>query len=150
MMQVRNHLINLAWMMSGALCMLLVAPVAIESYSWLRTWHDEHSPPVSASLLSADWVADDTLRLRMLITRNEDCDFVRMVGFTGPAAGPLQLATTLRREDGAAPASYPVGVPIISQPWVISSVYGPRLMLYGYYDCNERLVRTKLIDKVIK
>jgi hypothetical protein len=150
MQTVRNRLSDFFWLMAGALCMLIIAPIAIESWAWLRAWDAAKNPPVVASLLDASMISNDTMRVRLTLTRHEDCDFVRLVGFTGPAAGPLQLATMLRREDGAAPISYPMGVPIISQPWVISPVYGPRLMLLGYYDCDERLVRTKLVDEVVK
>ena len=146
---VRKRFGDLLWMLSGAVCMLVMAPIVIESLAWLRDWHDTNNPPVSANLASAEMVSADTLRLRLSLTRQEDCEFVRLLGFSGSQSGPMQLATTLRREDGSAPVSYPVGMTIISQPWLMSPIYGPRVLLYGYYDCDSRIVRAKLLDHVL-
>ena len=147
---IERHWGNALAIFLGGLTALLIFPLTVESMNWLRDWYDENNPVVTAKLVRAEHVDPQTLRLQFLVTRNRDCEFVRLLGMTGSGPSDMQLATMLRREDGSDPASYPAGITALSRTWVLSPVYGPRLMLWGYYDCNDRMVRTRMIDEVIK
>lgn len=146
----KKHWGNLLTMALGLLTALLVFPIAVESTAWLRDWYDDNNPVVVAKLARAEPIDAHQLRLQFLITRKRDCEFIRLVGMTGGGPSAMQLATTLRREDGVEPSSYPTGVTALSRTWILAPVYGPRLMLWAYYDCSDRVVRTKMIDEVIR
>jgi hypothetical protein len=32
---------------------------------------------------------------------------------------------------------------------MMSPVYGPHIWVYGYYDCDDRVVKQRLIDEVL-
>lgn len=146
----RRRISDVVWMSLGAFSMLVAAPIVIESWNWLQDWYDQSNPPATAALVSAELVEPTTLRMRFMVRRgNRQCEFVKLNGFTGHAIGQMQVATTLRREDGLDPASYPSGVTVESQPWILAPVYGPRLLIVGHYDCSGRVVRTRLIDETV-
>ena len=138
---------NLVAFLIGGFLALLMAPVVVEASKWLLDWYDDARPPSSAKLVKVER-AGDGLRLQFEITRHRDCDFINLVGFTGSGPTDMQIATILRREDGSAPQSYPAGVTAISRVWWLWPTYGPRLVVYGYYDCAGRAVRTKMIDQL--
>jgi hypothetical protein len=140
---------NLLTMALGLLTALLIFPLAVQSTQWLQDWYDESNPVVKAKLMKAERVDQDTLRLQFLVTRQRDCEFVRLFGMTGTSSLDM-YAAFVRREDGEEPVSYPTGITVASRNWLLSPVRGNRLMLWAYYDCADRLVRTKMIDEVIK
>jgi hypothetical protein len=71
-----------------------------------------------------------------------------VAGFTG--AGPRDLAAGwMRKEDGTEMSTYPPGTRIASAPWLLSPVFGPYLLVVGYYDCAGRVVPVRLIDQVV-
>lgn len=146
----KRHWGNALTMVFGLLTALLVFPVAVESTNWLRDWYDDSNPVVTAKLLKAEPIEGNGLRMQFLVTRKRDCEFIKLMGMTGGGPSDMQIATTLRREDGEDPVSYPTGVSAVSRNWILSPVYGPRLMLWAFYDCSDRVVRTKMIDEVIK
>lgn len=147
---IHRHWGNALTIALGLLTALLIFPLAVESTNWLRDWYDDNNPVVVARLAKAEPVGADALRLQFLITRKRDCEFIRLAGMTGGGPSDMQIATTLRREDGAEPTSYPPGITALSRTWILAPVYGPRLMLWAYYDCSDRVVRTKMIDEVIR
>ena len=147
---IKRHWGNAVTAALGLLTALLIFPLAVQSTNWLQDWYDESNPVVQAKLLKAEYATPEALRLQFLVTRKRDCEFVRLLGMTGSGPSDMQLATTLRREDGADPISYPAGVTSTSRTWLLAPVYGPHLMIWGYYACDDRLVRTKMIDEVIK
>lgn len=132
----------------GGLACLLIFPLSVQSIVWMQAWYDLRNPPATASLASAAPLNTDTMRFRMFVTRHRDCEFLRLVGFTGTPKD-LQVATTLRREDGTDPVSYPVGTTALSRSWILSPVYGPNFHLWGYYECDSRIVRTQLLDELL-
>ena len=147
---VRRSLSDVAWMAFGALCMLIAAPLVIQSWQWMHEWYDRVNPPAKAALMSHEYLDATTLRLRFAVTRgSRECEFVRLQGYTGATLGQMQLATTMRREDGQDPATYPSGSTVRSQPWLLAPVYGKQLLIVGHYDCTGRLVRSRLIDEVL-
>lgn len=146
----RARIKDAVWMVMGAVSMLLAAPIAIETWNWLQGWYDEAYPPARAELLSSEMVNPATLRLRFLVHRSSrECEFVKLNGYTGQAITHMQIATTMRREDGQDPASYPSAGTYASRPWLLSPVYGSRLLIVGHYDCSGRTVRSRLIDQDI-
>jgi hypothetical protein len=151
MTATRKRVSDFVWMVLGAFSMLVAAPIVIESWNWLQDGYDRAHPPAKAVLVSHEFVEPTTLRMRFIVTRSSRaCEFVRLTGFTGATLGQMQIATTLRREDGQDPASYPAGSTVTSQPWVMSPVYGGQLLIVGHYDCTGRMVRTRLIDEVLR
>jgi hypothetical protein len=134
----------------GASLVVILGPLVMLSAGIWQAWFDEAHPVASAEVASIERIDQQTIRLQLLVTRNRDCETLKMVGLTGPDAAHMQGATVLRREDNLPPLSYPVGVTILSRPWILSPVYGPRLWLYGYYDCDDRVVKQRLVDEVIK
>jgi hypothetical protein len=144
----RKRVSDAALALLGAASMLVAAPIVIESWNWLQDWYDQANPPATASLVSHEIIPPNTLRMRFLVRRSErECEFVRLNGYTGNNLLTMNPATTLRREDGNDPASYPSGVTVESRPWILAPVYGPRLLIVGHYDCTGRMVRTRLIDQ---
>jgi hypothetical protein len=142
--------INTGLFALGGLLFAVAAPVVIESWAWLNAWYDRAHPPATAKLASHEYIDATTLRLRFVVTRSaRECEFVRLNGFSGPDLTQMQPATTLRREDGIDASSYPSQSTTRSSPWVMSPVYGPRLLIVGHYDCSGRLVRTRLIDEML-
>jgi hypothetical protein len=59
----------------------------------------------------------------------------------------MAAATIMQREDGLAPISYPVGVTVLSRPWMMSPIYGVHIWIYGYYQCDSRVVKQRIIDE---
>ena len=146
---IQRHWGNAVTIFLGLLTALLIFPLAVQSMNWLQAWYDESNPVVTASIVKAEYVDPQTLRLQFLVVRHRDCEFVRLLGMTGTGPSDMQIATKLHREDGSDPISYPAGITSLSRPWILSPVYGPRLMLWGYYSCDDRMVRTRMIDQVI-
>lgn len=134
----------------GGLIALILAPLVIQSTQMLRDWYDHANPPAIAKVISHERIKGDTLRIRFEIQRRRECDFLRLVGFTGQDKESLSLATTIQREDGSPPVSYPSGIRVLSQPWIIHPVNGPHTLVIAYYDCDGEEVRTRLIDQVLK
>lgn len=130
----------------GVVVGVLAVPIVLESSQALRAWYDRANPPATADLIEATQV-DSSLRFRLRVARHRDCEIVRLAGYSG--SGDLAPAEVLRREDGSQPESYPAGNVVISRPWVLMPWLGPRLVLYGYYDCSGVIVRTKLIDQEV-
>jgi hypothetical protein len=147
---IHKHWGNALTIGLGLLTALLIFPLAVESTNWLKDWYDDNNPVVTAKLVKAEPIDEHSLRLQFMVTRKRDCNFVRLFGMTGRGPNDMQAATVLRREDGSEPNSYPTGVTALSRNWVLAPVYGPRLMLWAYYDCSDRVVRTKMIDEVIR
>jgi hypothetical protein len=146
---IQRHWLNGFVVILGMLTALILFPVITSSVHWIQDWYDEQNPVVTAKLVRAEHVDPQTLRLQFLVTRNRDCEFIRLLGMTGNGLHDMQLATSVRREDGSDPISYPPGLTAVSRPWLLSPVFGPRLMLWGYYDCDDRVVRTRMLDEVI-
>jgi hypothetical protein len=110
---------------------------------------NEVRPPVVTALYRAEKIDANTVQVQMYITRKQDCDFVRATAFTGQNTTDMRAATA-RRADGSDPISYPVGITVLSHPWHITPINGPLVQMYGYYDCNDRLVKVRLVNEVIR
>lgn len=140
---------NIAMFVMGGLLAMVAAPLLFYSAGTLLDWYDAANPVAAVKVASLERVPPDAVRMSMYVTRKRDCETLRMAAFTGGSDSDMQAATTVRREDGAAPISYPVGITVLSQPWLISPVVGAKLKFLGYYDCDTRIVRQLLVDTVI-
>jgi hypothetical protein len=134
---------------TGALAFAVAAPIIMFSFASLLALYDAAFPVAEARLAKVERIDPETIRLQLYVTRKRDCETLRVVGFTGLSRTDMQAATTMRREDGADPISYPVGVTVLSRPWLLSPVVGPHLWIYGYYECDSRIVKQRLIDEVL-
>jgi hypothetical protein len=147
-MSARVAIGNLFSLLVGGLLALILAPLVVQSTHMLQQWYDVAHPPSTAKLVFAER-SGEVLRLQMEITRHRDCGFIRLMGFSGAPGATLQAASIVRREDGGEPQNYPAGVTAISRVWILSPVYGSRVVLYAYYDCDGETVRARLVDEVI-
>jgi hypothetical protein len=133
----------------GALLVVVIGPLVMLSASIWQDWFDRANPVAVAEVALAEHVDSNTLRLQLYVTRQRECETMKMVGFTGPDEFHMQGASVLKREDNLPPISYPVGVRVLSRHWLLSPVYGDNLWLYAYYECNKRIVKQRIVDTVI-
>lgn len=140
---------NIAMFVMGGLLAMVAAPLLFYSAGTLLDWYDAANPVAVVKVASIERVPPDAVRMSMYVTRKRDCETLRMMAFTGTSDADMHLATTARREDSAGVTSYPVGITVLSQPWLIAPVVGPRLKFIGQYDCDTRVVRQLLVDTVI-
>ena len=40
---------------------------------------------------------------------------------------------------------YPVGITIISRPWILRGIYGDKVAVSAYYDCDDRIIKAPLL-----
>lgn len=132
----------------GSLMALVLIPLL--SLGWQRTYeiYDRNNPPVSAKLATYEIGADNRLYMRFYVTRHDNCDFLKLQGYSGPNAFEMQ-PSTVRRADGEAPIDYPLGITVLSNTWVMYPVHGPEMRLQGYYACGSRIVRPILIETTL-
>lgn len=140
---------NVAMFVLGGIAAMVAAPLLFYSAGTLLDWYDAANPVAQVKVASLERVPPDAVRMSLYVTRLRDCETLRMTAFTGSSDADMHMATTVRREDGAGVVSYPVGITVLSQPWLISPVVGPRLKFLGQYDCDTRVVRQVLVDTVI-
>ena len=141
---------NVALFLGGALLVAIAAPIVAFSFASLLALYDDAFPVAEAKLARAEYSeATNSIRFQLYVTRRRDCETLKIEGFSGPHRLAMASAAIMKREDGMAPISYPVGVTVLSRPWMMSPVYGPHIWIYGYYDCNDRVVKQRLIDEKI-
>lgn len=129
----------------GFVLAVLLAPLVLATADWYAEWSAEHNPPATLQWNSVERIDTDTLRLTLLITRHRDCDFVRILGYTGATLQSMQPAESLEREDSRAPQSYPVGISVISRPWILRGIYGGKVAVSAYYDCDDTVVKAPIL-----
>ena len=83
--------------------------------------------------------------MTLRVTRHRDCQIVRVLGYTGSSFAAMQPAESLEREDSRAPQSYPVGISVISRPWILRGIYGKKMAVSAYYDCDDRIIKAPLL-----
>lgn len=129
----------------GFVLAVLLAPLVLATADWYAEWSAEHNPPATLQWNSVERIDTDTLRLTLLITRHRDCDFVRILGYTGATLQSMQPAESLEREASRAPQSYPVGISVISRPWILRGIYGGKVAVSAYYDCDDTVVKAPIL-----
>lgn len=148
MQAVKRRMPDVIAVLLGMLLSLLLVPPIYYAWANILQAYEEKFPPVTATLASAEKIPPDSLRIQMYITRNETCRLVRVFAFSGSTAD-IMFPTPIKRSDGEDPVDYPVGMTVISVPWVLTSVRGPNVLVYGYYDCHGKIVRAQLVNESI-
>ena len=142
---IKRHLPNATAMLFGFVIAIVFAPIVLATADWYRQWSAEHNPPATLQWNSVERIDADTLRLTMLVTRHRDCQMVRVLGYTGKSLQAMQSAESLEREDGRPPQSYPVGITVISRPWLLRGIYGGKVAVSAYYDCDDAVIKAPLL-----
>ena len=142
---IKKHMATVTAMLTGFVVAVLFAPLVLATADWYAAWNAEHNPVATMQWDSVERVAQDELRLTMRITRYRDCDFVRILGYTGATLQSMQPAESLEREDRRAPQSYPVGISVISRPWILRGIYGGKVAVSAYYDCDDAVIKAPLL-----
>ncbi|MBK8105935.1 MAG: hypothetical protein IPK42_10335 [Betaproteobacteria bacterium] len=124
---------------------IVFAPIVLATADWYRQWSAEHNPPATLQWNSVERIDTDTLRLTMLVTRHRDCQMVRVLGYTGKSLQAMQSAESLEREDGRPPQSYPVGITVISRPWLLRGIYGGKVAVSAYYECADTVIKAPIL-----
>ena len=132
---------NAVALLLGFAIAIVFAPLVLATADWYAQWNAEHNPVATVQWHSVELVTQDELRMTILITRHRDCDFVRIRGYTGATLQSMQPAESLEREDSRAPQSYPVGISVISRPWILRGIYGSKVAVSAYYDCDDTVIK---------
>jgi hypothetical protein len=141
----KAHATNVVALLLGFAIAIVFAPLVLATADWYTQWNAEHNPPATLSWNSVERIDQDTLRLTLLVTRHRDCQMVRVVGYTGKSLQGMQSAESLEREDRRAPQSYPVGITVISRPWLLRGIYGGNVAVSAYYDCDDTVIKAPLL-----
>jgi hypothetical protein len=145
---VRRVMIAIPWLLALVAGMVLSVgsvPVLMMVADWYADWHTRTNPPATLAWHSIERLDVDTARVTLMVTRHEDCQMVRVLGYTGVSLRVMRPAEALEREDGRAPQSYPVGITVISRPWILRGIYGNKVAVSAYYDCSDRIVKAPLL-----
>jgi len=129
----------------GSFLALVTIPALFLLWQQAYELYDKKNPPASMKLASYEITADNQLFMRFYVTRHDNCDFLKLQGYSG--INPQQMQpSTVRRADGEQPIDYIVGITALSSKWVMYPLYGPEIRLQGYYSCGSRIVRPILIS----
>ena len=145
MAHAKKQLPNAVALLLGFSIAIVFAPLVLATADWYAAWSAEHNPPATLQWNSVERIDTDTLRLTLLVTRHRDCQMVRVLGYTGKSLQAMQSAGSLEREDGRPPQSYPVGITVISRPWLLRGIYGGKVAVSAYYDCDEAVIKAPLL-----
>jgi len=129
----------------GFVLAVLLAPLVMATADWYGAWSRERNPPATLQWHTVERIDEDALRMTLLVTRHQDCQMVRMLGYTGASLQTMQPAEALEREDSRAPQSYPVGISVISRPWILRGIYGKKMAVSAYYDCDDTVIKAPLL-----
>ncbi|MBK7186941.1 MAG: hypothetical protein IPH85_13675 [Ignavibacteria bacterium] len=129
----------------GSLMALVMIPLLFILWQQIYEIYDDHNPPVVINLAAHEMASADNRHMRFQVTRHDDCDFLKMQGYSGKS--PLQMQpSAVRRADGEPPIDYPLGITVLSSTWALYPVHGPEIRLQGYYACGSRIVRPVLLE----
>lgn len=142
---IRRHYPTALALLTGLILAVLLAPLVLATADWYAQWDETNNPPATLAWNTVERLDVDTLRMQLLVTRHRDCQMVRVLGYTGQTLQAMQPSETLEREDGRRPQSYPVGITVISRPWILRGIYGRKVAVSAYYDCDDRIVKAPLL-----
>ena len=129
----------------GFMLAVLLGPLVLATADWYGEWSLERNPPATLQWHTVERIDEDALRMTLLVTRHQDCQMVRLLGYTGASLQTMQPADALEREDGRPPQSYPVGIVVISRPWILRGIYGNKMAVSAYYDCDDSVIKAPLL-----
>ncbi len=141
----KKYLPNVFALLAGFGIAIVFAPIVLATADWYAQWNAEHNPPATLAWNSVERLAQDELRLTLRVTRHRDCDFARILGYTGATLQTMHPAEALEREDSRAPQSYPVGISVVSRPWILRGIYGKKMAVSAYYDCDDTVIKAPLL-----
>ncbi len=142
---VTKHMATVLAGCTGFVVAVVFAPLVLATADWYSQWNAEHNPPANLQWNSVERIDADTLRMTLLVTRHRDCQMIRALGYTGKTLQAMQPAEALEREDGKAPQSYPVGISVISRPWILRGIYGSKVAVSAYYDCEDTVIKAPIL-----
>ena len=141
----KKYLPNITALMTGFTIAIIFAPIVLATADWYAEWRDANNPPATLEWNALERLDADTLRITLLVTRHEDCLMARAQAYSGNSPQAMHPARSFGREDGEQPQSYPVGITVVSRPWIMRGVYGKKLAVSAYYDCDDRIVKAPLL-----
>ena len=142
---LRHNLSAAVALIAGFSIAVLLAPIVLATADWYATWHAENNPPATLEWHSVERLDPDSLRMQILVTRHQDCEIARVRGYSGDSLQAMYPATAMEREDGRAAQSYPVGISVISPPWLMRGIFGNKVAVSVYYDCADAIVKAPLL-----
>ena len=145
MAHAKKQLPSAVALLLGFSIAIVFAPLVLATADWYAAWSAGHNPPATLQWNSVERIDTDTLRLTLLVTRHRDCQMVRVLGYTGKSLQAMQSAESLEREDGRPPQSYPVGITVISRPWLLRGIYGGKVAVSAYYDCDNTVIKAPIL-----
>lgn len=141
----KKYLPNIAALVTGFTIAIIFAPIVLATADWYAEWRDANNPPATLAWHSIERLDVDTVRVTLMVTRNEDCQMVRLAGYTGANTNSMHPVESIEREDGRPPQSYPVGITVVSRPWILLGVRGGKPAVSAYYDCDDRILKAPLL-----
>ena len=145
---VQRLTIAIPWLLALVVGMILAVgsvPVMLSAADWYRDWRDENNPPATLEWNTVERLDAGVLRVTLKVTRHDDCQIVRVLGYSGRSLFAMEPADSMEREDGRRPQSYPVGITVISKPWIVEGAFGSKIAVSVYYDCGNRVVKAPLL-----
>jgi hypothetical protein len=70
---------------------------------------------------------------------------VRALAYSGMSLSEMLPADSFLREDGMPPQSYPVGISVVSRPWIMRGLHGNKIAVSAYYECDSHVVKAPLL-----
>ena len=145
MVHAKKQLPNAVALLLGFSIAIVFAPLVLATADWYAAWSAERNPPATLQWHTVERIDEDALRMTLLVTRHQDCQMVRVLGYTGASLQTMQPADALERQDGRPPQSYPVGITVISRPWILRGIYGRMVAISAYYDCDDTVIKAPLL-----
>ena len=142
---IQKHVHTAAALLTGFVIAVLFAPIVLATVDWYSEWRDSNNPPATLKWNTVEWVGKDVLRVTLLVTRHDDCQMLRAQGYSGKSLSSMYPSDSFEREDGRQPQSYPVGITVVSRPWLMRGIYGNKMAISAYYDCDGRILKAPLL-----
>lgn len=128
----------------GATFAVLLTPLILATMEWYQLWYAAQNPPATLRWHSMERLDADTLRFRLWIKQERDCEMLRLGAMTGSSVDNMRVGD-VALEDGRVPQSFPVGITVQSRPWILRGIYGDLVTVTAYYGCGEHVIKAPLL-----